>query len=353
MDEKALLAKYNPRELGKPVPATQQLTCLRLNPAGSLLAAASFQAQILRWAFDGTALAALPPLAGHDGWASTLAFHPDGRLFTADTWGRLTAWPADPAATKPLWSVASAHDGWVRQLAVAPDGANLASCGRDGVVRLWSCDKGEKVREFAVGSDVQAVAFHPDGKSLVAGDLKGALHVFEVATGKEERTLTTEGLYLLDRIQDVAGLRVLSFDADGKRLVAAGCKPKTGGFVEGTPLLLVLDWATGQTTTTRELGAANAGFVTDLAWHTDGFVLLTTSGQPGQGQLLFLRPDDAKPFFTSPKAVNAHGLALDAARGRFVVAATNANSAGNGRVKGQGAKDYPGNFAVLQVWQLG
>ncbi len=354
MDEKALLAKYKPRELGKPIPATQQVTHLRLNPAGSLVAATGFQAQVLRWTFDGTALTALPALTGHNGWASTLTFHPDGRLFTADSWGRVTAWPADPATTKPLWSIEPAHDGWVRQLAVSPDGSTLASCGRDGVVRLWSCDRGEKVREYPVGSDIQATAFHPDGKSLVAGDLKASLHVFEVATGKKGRTLTTEGFYLYDRIQDVAGLRILSFDPEGKRLIAAGCKPKTGGFVQGSPLLLVLDWASGKTTASHELGPQTAGFVTDLAWHPDGFVLLTTSGQPGNGQFLLQRLDDSKPFFTSPKAVNAHGLALDVKRGRVIVAATNANSSGNGRVKGKGGEmDYPNNYAVLQVWQLG
>lgn len=348
MDEKALLQRYNPRELGKPLATSQQLTRLRLNAAGTLLAAGGFQAQVLRWSFDSTALKELPALAGHNGWVSALAFHGE-RLFTADTWGRLTAWDADKVA----WSLPTAHEGWIRQLVVSPDGSTLASCGRDGVVRLWSPAKGDKVRELTVGSDVQAVAFHPDGKSLVAGDLKAKLHVFEVASGKKERELTTEGLYLYERIQDVAGLRVLSFDAEGKRLLAAGCKPKSGGFVEGTPLLLVLDWVTGKTTATRELGTDKAGFVTDLAWHPDGFVLATTSGQPGSGQLLFLRVEDAKPFFVTPKMPNCHSLAVDAKRTRVIVAATNANSSGNGRVKGKGEKDYPGNFAPLQVWQLG
>lgn len=353
MDEKALLAKYNPRELGKPTPASQQVTRLRLNPAGTLLAASGFQAQILRWSFDGTTIKELPALTGHNGWASTLTFHPDGRLFTADTWGRLTAWPADPATAKPLWSIETAHDGWIRQLAVSPDGGTLASCGRDGFVRLWSCGNGEKVRELNVDSDVQAVAFHPQGKSLIAGDLKASLPVYELASGKKERTLTTEGLYLYERIQDVAGLRILSFDPAGKQLLAAGCKPKGGGFVEGTPLLLVLDWASGKTTASRELGTDKAGFVTDLAWHPDGFVIATTSGQPGTGQLLMLRPEDAKPFFTSTKATNAHSLTLDAKGIRLLLAATNANSSGNGRVKGKGEMDYPNNFAMLQLWQLG
>jgi len=353
MDEKALLQRYNPRELGKPVALTQQITRLRLNPAGTLLAAGGFQSQVLRWTFDGTALKEIEPLAGHDGWVSALTFSPEGRLFTADSWGRLTARDADPANAKPLWSQATAHDGWVRQLAVSPDGSLIASCGRDGFVRLRSSQTGEMVRELAIGEDALALAFHPNGKSLIVGDLRGRLRHFDVASGQKERIITTEGLHHLERIQDVAGLRVLAFSPDGKQLIAAGCKPKGGGFVEGTPLLLAIDWAEGKTTFTRELGTEKGGFVTDLEWHPDGFVMATTSGQPGNGQFLLMRPDQEKPFFVATKQINCHSLAVDAKRTRAIVAATNANSSGNGRVKGKGDMDYPNNSSPLQVWQLG
>ena len=91
------------------------------------------------------------------------------------------------------------------------------------------------------------------------------------------------------------------------------------------------------------------GFVHHLAWHADGFVMAVTSGQPGTGKFLSQQPDDAAPFFIVPKP-NCHSLAVHPNGKRIIVAATNGNSAGNGRpLKGNG---YLGNFSPLLVWDM-
>jgi WD40 repeat protein len=227
----------------------------------------------------------------------------------------------------------------------------VASCGRDGVVRLWSADKGEKQAEFLDHKDdVFSLAFHPTGAFLVSGDLHGVIHHWDLATGKSQRTFDARSMYLYDRIQDVGGVRCLAFARNGALLLAAGSKPKSGGFVEATPLLLAFDWATGQVKHTLAPGTERDGFVLDLAWHADGFVMVVTSGQPGSGKLLFSRLEDAQPFFTAAMA-NCHSLAVHPDGSRLIVSATNANSSGNGRVKGEN-KEYPGNFSPLHVWEL-
>ena len=76
----------------------------------------------------------------------------------------------------------------------------------------------------------------------------------------------------------------------------------------------------------------------------------TASGQPGQGKLMFLQPGDAQPFF-SQAIPNPHSLTLHPNGKRLVVAATNANSAGNGRNLGKN-KEYPGNFSPLHIFDL-
>ena len=167
------LERWQPK-LTRTVTPKSQLLTVRYSPCGKLLAAGGCDGKVYRW--DLTAgVSELSPLSGHDGWVQGLAFHPDGRrLFTADSWGRLTCWSYREDA-KPLWTVQAAHDGWVRQAAVAPDGKTIATCGADRQIRLWSAGDGQTVQELAGDQDVYSLAFHPDGKALVSGDLKGVV----------------------------------------------------------------------------------------------------------------------------------------------------------------------------------
>src|SRR4051812_17517957 len=87
-----------PKELGKPLAPPAQVTRLRFSPCGKVLAAACFDGTVRRWDVTGKEPAELPPLAGHNGWATGLAFG-GAALFTADSWGRLSAW--DYAAREP------------------------------------------------------------------------------------------------------------------------------------------------------------------------------------------------------------------------------------------------------------
>ena len=147
-----------------------------------------------------------------------------------------------------------AHDGWIRQVAVDPAGGRLATCGSDRAVRLWSAD-GRKLREWAdLAEDVFAVAFRPDGSTLVSGDLKGMVRERDPATGATVREFDARALYRYDRIQDVGGVRCLAFDPAGKLLACAGTTPRTGGFVQGTPTILIFDAATGALRQTLTIG---------------------------------------------------------------------------------------------------
>jgi WD40 repeat protein len=246
--------------------------------------------------------------------------------------------------------VEAAHDGWVRMVAVPPDGATLATCGKDGFVRLWNAATGRQTAAVAVGADTLAVAFAPDGNTVLAGDLFGLVRELDASSGKVLRTFEAKELYRLDRIQDVGGVRCLLFDPDGKTLFVAGAEPKTGGFVQCVPLLIAYDRETGKRLSQWK-GANDAeGYVTDLAWHPGGYVVGTCSGQPGQGKLFFWKPGEAAPFFVAPKP-NCHSVAVHPDGTRVAASMTNANSAGNGRVKGKDG-DYPANVSPIQFWQV-
>lgn len=336
-----------PKELGKPVVPSCQLTRLRFSPDGKTLAAAGTDGKVHRWDVAGDKPAELPPLAGHNGWVTGLAFGEDA-LFTADSWGCLTAWDT---AGKQRWSVEAAHDGWLRMLATEPlPASRLATCGKDQFVRLWDAKTGAKQAEFSIPADTLAVAFAPDGKSLVTGDLFGTVREHDLPGGKVTRSFEAKELHKLDRIQDVGGVRCLLFDAAGRTLVVAGAVPATGGFVQCTPLVVAFDRATGKRLWQWKGAADNEGYVTDLAWHPAGYLVGSASGQPGQGKVFFLKPGEAQPFFVAAKP-NVHGVAVSPDGTRVAAALTNANSSGNGRVKGTNG-DYPANHSPVQFWQV-
>lgn len=334
-----------PKELGKPLTAPVQVSRLRFSPDGKTLAAACFDGTVRRWDVSGKDPAELPPLTGHNGWVVGLALGTEA-MFSSDSWGRLSAWDA---AGKPTWTVEAAHDGWLRTVAVSPDGATLATCGKDGFVRLWDAKAGKKTGEVAAKADVLSVCFAPDGKSVVAGDLFGVVREFDPA-GKVLRTFEAKELHKTDRVQDVGGARCLLLDADGKTLFVAGGEPKTGGFVQAIPLLIAFDRTTGKRLSSWKGASDNEGYVTDLAWHPNGSAVATTSGQPGQGKLLFWKPGAAAPSFAAAKP-NCHSVAVSPDGARVAVAMTNANSSGNGRVKSKDG-DYPNNSSPIQFWTV-
>jgi len=346
----------HPRDLVTPLSPPSQVTRVRFSPDGKLLAAGCFDATVRRWDLTGGTEKELPPCTGHNGWVTAIAFNTDAsapRLYSIDSWGKLIARDPKSPDAKPLWEVESAHDGWVRALAVSPDGATVATTGRDRFLRLWSAKDGAKIGEFAPGSDPLSVAFAPDSKSVLVGVLHGVVHQVDVAKLTILRTLEAKELFSKQKIQEVGGVRVIAFDSTGKRVAVAGAVPESGGFVQCTPCIAIFDWASGKRTSTHKGESEKEGYVTDFRWLPSGeFFMATTSGQPGNGKLVFWKPGDEKPFFAVVKP-NCHSLDLQPDGRRLAVSATNANSSGNGRPKGKdGSPDYPTNNSPIHLFEM-
>lgn len=199
----------------------------------------------------------------------SLAFSADGRLLAAGGCGRIDFGRLPPEAcvqgeiriwnpnTGVLIRTISAHRKLVRSVAFGPSSKLLASASEDGTVKLWEVATGREVRTLQHSDRVSSVAFSPDGKLLASGDsifgiAKGTVKLWEVATGREVRTLT-----LPDGVYDVI------FSPDGRFLAV------------GSRNINIWDMTTGREVRTFSLGNLT---VHSITFSPDGRFLASAHG---------------------------------------------------------------------------
>ena len=350
MTPEELKKLYEPKPSAKEIAYERQLWQARFSPCGRFLVACGYDATIQRWDVSGEEAKHLSPLTGHNGWVQCMAFAPEGeRLFTADSWGQIACWTYADELPQPAWQLPEAHDGWIRALAVSPDGKWLATGGNDLAIRIWSAADGKLHKEWQSPERVFSLCFHPGGKSLAAGDLKGIIREWDVGEAKSVRELGASILYQFDRIQECGGVRHITFDPDGKLLACAGQKTPGGGFATGTPCVLVFDWQSGQLVREMPMGGDQDGFAYDAQFHPAGFVMCASCAFPGKGHVWFWKPDQEQAFYTSTRFPNGRTLSLHPDGRRLAILVSNSAN-GNGRQVKDGK--YDGGSAKVQMLEF-
>jgi RNA polymerase sigma factor (sigma-70 family) len=216
--------------------------------------------------------------AAHTFMLDAIAFAPDGRLLAVSGFGPTRADTADRfyelrvfdlEAGQSIWS----HMGRGEQacsLAFAPDGATLARAGLK-TVKLWDAKTGEPVRTLTpTKGTIFAIAFTPDGRTLVGGgniptnDVNhqaGLITLWNLMTGQIIHTL--EG--------HTGGVHAVAVTRDGK-LVASGGDGHGRLSDLGSPSEVRLwDIATGKLVWTVD---GEQGVVRGLAFAPDGKTLV-------------------------------------------------------------------------------
>jgi WD40 repeat protein len=105
--------------------------------------------------------------------------------------------------------------------ALSPDGKTLAATTQHHTVQLWDVATGKELRSIPAGFGSSALSFSPDGTLLAAGGADQTVRLWEASTGKEVRQLRRVPKQPGNRVAVVGGFfgaGSLAFSPDGKLL---------------------------------------------------------------------------------------------------------------------------------------
>jgi WD40 repeat protein len=184
------------------------------SPDGATLAAGGGDGVVYVWNRSTHRLKAR--LTGHTLAVTVVAFAPDGcALVSGSQDGTIRCW--DAVTNQARWAV-PVRPGVVASAVLcvrfSPDGKIVAtSVARDASIGLWESATGQGLFSLRGHADfIGAVDFAPDGTGLVAGDSRGYLTIWDLASRRPRISWNTHSGWITS----------VAYSADGRTLVSAG-----------------------------------------------------------------------------------------------------------------------------------
>ena len=173
---------------------------MALSPDATHLAAASleeYEIYPLRvWNTNTKEL--LFTLEGHTRRIQALVFSPDSKtLASGDIGNTIRLWDMDTQTPRATFKIS---EGGFHTLTLSPNGKLLASGSNDGRVRLWDATVKKQAGWSTFGkyvptltlrghkNRVSALAFSPDGKTLITGSYGGSIRAWDTTIGSKRFT---------------------------------------------------------------------------------------------------------------------------------------------------------------------
>lgn len=197
--------------------------------------------------------------------AASIVYSPDGNTIATARERDNTVYFWDAATGKSKGTLERIGRGSIQSFMYSPDGDTFATAGgwTDNVVQLWDAQTGAHIKALTGHTQrVNAIAYSPDGKTIVSGGADGTVRLWDVATGKQKANLPHESWinFLFPWLNP--SVNSVAYSPDGKTVAAIGMDGK---------LRL---WDT-QTTQLKAILIGHTGSVNAVVYSPDGKVIAT------------------------------------------------------------------------------
>ncbi len=152
---------------------TRSVRAVAITPDGKRAVSASYDRMLKVWDLESGR--ELRNLSGHTRFVYAVAVTPDGkRAVSASRDRTLRVWDLGSGRQQ---HTLTGHTDRVLGVAVTPDGQRAVSVSSDRTLKAWGLLGGRELVSFIADAELWCCAILPDGRTILAGDCNGAIHV--------------------------------------------------------------------------------------------------------------------------------------------------------------------------------